>query len=87
MGYARVPYTEKKKRSDEEHLQDMKFLENNYYTLMPQYPEEAEQAEKDRLEQQLPHQHSIPIHQNLYAVAPWGRAGQSRLQDCHEFIE
>ena len=32
MGYTRVPYTE-------EHLQDVRFLENNYDTPMAQYPE------------------------------------------------
>lgn len=39
MSYTRVPYTEEQKRRDEEHLQDVKFLENNYDTLMAQYPE------------------------------------------------
>ena len=39
MSYTRGPYTEEQKRRDEEHLQDVKFLENNYDTLMAQYPE------------------------------------------------
>ena len=39
MSYTRVPYTEEQKRRDEEHLQDVKFLENNYDALMAQYPE------------------------------------------------
>jgi len=39
MSYTRVPYTEEQKRRDAEHLQDVKFLENNYDTLMAQYPE------------------------------------------------
>ena len=39
MSFTRVPYTEEQKRRDEEHLQDVKFLENNYDTLMAQYPE------------------------------------------------
>ena len=39
MSYTRVPYTEEQKRRDEEHLQDVRFLEKNYDTLMDQYPE------------------------------------------------
>ena len=39
MSYTRVPYTEEQRLRDEEHLQDVRFLENNYDTLMAQYPE------------------------------------------------
>lgn len=39
MSFTRVPYTEEQKRRDEEHLQDVKFLEKNYEDLMAQYPE------------------------------------------------
>lgn len=39
MSYTRVPYTEEQKRRDEEHLQDVRFLEKNYDALMAQYPE------------------------------------------------
>lgn len=39
MSYTIVPYTEEQQRRDEEHLQDVKFLENNYDSLMAQYPE------------------------------------------------
>ena len=39
MSYTRVPYTEEQKRKDAEHLQDVRFLEDNYDALMAQYPE------------------------------------------------
>ena len=39
MSYTLVPYTEEQKRRDEEHLEDVRFLEKNYDALKSQYPE------------------------------------------------
>ena len=39
MSVTRVPYTQEQRRQDEEHLKDVRFLEQNYQDLMTQYPE------------------------------------------------
>ena len=39
MKISRIPYTGERRRKDEEHRKDVKFLETNYDDLMLQFPE------------------------------------------------